>query len=187
MYSHLRGIITDIESNFVVLEVNNIGYELLVSHPNEYKIGEEILLYCYQVIKEDENYLVGFKDKKEKEAFLSLISVKGIGPRSAINALSATTPDILFNAIEASNTLFLKKLPSIGSKAASQIILDLKGKISEINPKNINVNLYKDVEDGLKNLGFKNKEIEKVLLDINIPNADSETIMIEALKRLRKK
>lgn len=187
MYSHFRGKITDIESNSVVIEVNNIGYELLVSHPNEFVIGEELILYSYQVIREDETYLVGFKTKKEKEAFLSLISVKGIGPRSAINALSATDPETLFNAIDASNVLYLKKLPSIGAKAASQIILDLKGKLSDINPKNINVNLYADVKDGLKGLGFKNKEIEKVLLDINIPNADSETIMLEALKRLRKK
>lgn len=186
MYSHFKGIITDIENSNIVLEVNNIGYEFLVSHPNDFVIGKEYVIYCSQIIREDETYLVGFSSKLEKKAFLALTSVKGIGPRSAISALSATSPELLFDAIDANNILFLRKLPSIGPKAANQIILDLKGHLSE---KQINkcISLYDEVKEGLKSLGFKNKEIDNVLLNINIPNADNETIMVEALKRLGKK
>ncbi len=107
-------------------------------------------------MREDEQYLVGFKTEYEKEAFLSLISVKGIGPRTALGAMSATTAEELFNAIAANNITFLKKLPGIGAKAAAQIILDLKGQLTG-SPSG-NPNQYDEVRDALKGLGYKLKK-----------------------------
>ena len=183
MIYFLRGEITSIESDSVVIDVNDVGYQVLVSHIQDYKIGDKVLLYTYNVVREDENYLVGFLSKEEKDVFLSLIKVKGLGPKTVINALSATTPEEVISAISSNNVAFLKKLPGLGTKAAGQIILDLKGQLtgSKGNPKQ-----YEEVYDALKTLGFKGAAIDRVLATINEPNASTEEILKIALSRLRK-
>mgnify|MGYP002515608920 CR=1 FL=1 len=139
----------------IAVDVNGIAFELFVARPLEWHVGEESIVYSYEVYNENDHYLVGFSTKMEKDAFKSLIQVKGIGPKTAINALSATTPDELFRAISASNTSYLKKLPGIGPKAASQIILDLKGKLATTSNKNTHDERYEDVRAALKSMGFK--------------------------------
>ena len=183
MIYFLRGVITYIEQDSVILDVRDVGYELLVSHPGSYTKGEEVLMYTYNVVREDENYLIGFKSVEEKNVFLSLIKVKGLGPKTVINALSATTPNDVINAISSNNVAFLKKLPGLGAKAAGQIILDLKGELtgSKGNPKQ-----YEEVYDALKSLGFKGAAIDRVLATINEPNASTEDILRIALSRLKK-
>ena len=183
MIYFLRGKVAAIENDSVVLDVRDVGYQFLVSHIDEYKLGEEVLVYTYNVVREDENYLVGFKSTEEKDVFMSLIKVKGLGPKTVINALSATTPQEVINAISSNNVAFLKKLPGLGTKAAGQIILDLKGELtgSKGNPKQ-----YEEVYDALKSLGFKGAAIDRVLATINEPNASTEDILRIALSKLKK-
>ena len=183
MIYFLKGKIALIENDSVIIDVNNVGYQLLVSHLDQYQVGEEVLMYTYNVVREDENYLIGFKDVEEKNVFLSLIKVKGLGPKTVIGALSATTPNDVINAISSNNVAFLKKLPGLGAKAAGQIILDLKGELtgSKGNPKQ-----YEEVYDALKSLGFKGAAIDRVLATINEPNATTEEILRIALSRLKK-
>ena len=183
MIYFLRGKIHLVEEERVVIDVNNVGYELLVSHPNHYVEGQDALLYTYNVVREDENYLIGFDSLEERKVFMSLIKVKGLGPKTVINALSATTPQDVINAISSNNVAFLKKLPGLGAKAAGQIILDLKGELtgSKGDPKQ-----YEEVYDALKTLGFKGAAIDRVLSTINEPNASTEDILKIALSRLRK-
>jgi len=184
MYFSFKGPITYLGEDYIVIEVNDIGYQVYVPHVSDYSLGEVTKVYLYNVVREDEQYLAGFSSIREKEAFVALISVKGIGPRTALNALSATNADDLFNAIAANNVTYLKKLPGIGGKAAAQIILDLKGQLttgSAANPDQ-----YDEVRTALKSLGFKVKLIDDVLSQISIPNATNEDILREALKRLRK-
>ena len=183
MIYFLKGKIALIENDSVIIDVNNVGYQLLVSHLDQYQVGEEVLMYTYNVVREDENYLIGFKDVEEKNVFLSLIKVKGLGPKTVIGALSATTPNDVINAISSNNVAFLKKFPGLGAKAAGQIILDLKGELtgSKGNPKQ-----YEEVYDALKSLGFKGAAIDRVLATINEPNATTEEILRIALSRLKK-
>lgn len=183
MIYFLKGKIALIESESVIIDVNNVGYQVLVSHLDQYHVGEDVLMYTYNVVREDENYLIGFKDVEEKNVFLSLIKVKGLGPKTVIGALSATTPNDVLNAISSNNVAFLKKLPGLGAKAAGQIILDLKGELtgSKGNPKQ-----YEEVYDALKSLGFKGAAIDRVLATINEPNATTEEILRIALSRLKK-
>ena len=184
MYFYFKGKITHIDNNFVVIEVNNIGYQVFTPRVSSFSLGEETTIYLYNVVREDEQYLAGFTSINEKLAFESLIAVKGIGPRTALNALSETTPDDLFLAIQSNNVNYLKKLPGIGAKAAAQIILDLKGQLTQESKADINQ--YKDVREALKSLGFKVKDIDDVLAKINIPHATNEELVREALKRLKK-
>lgn len=183
MIYFLRGEIASIESDSVIIDVRDVGYRVLVSHIDAFHVGDKVLLYTYNVVREDENYLVGFLTKEEQSVFLSLIKVKGLGPKTVINALSATTPEEVINAISSNNVAFLKKLPGLGAKAAGQIILDLKGELtgSKGNPKQ-----YEEVYDALKSLGFKGAAIDRVLATINEPGATTEDILKIALSRLRK-
>ena len=183
MIYFLRGVIHQVDNDSVVIDVNDVGYQVFVSHVTNYEVGQKVLLYTYNVVREDENYLIGFSDVEERNVFLSLIKVKGLGPKTVIGALSATTPQDVINAISSNNVAFLKKLPGLGAKAAGQIILDLKGELtgSKGNPKQ-----YEEVYDALKSLGFKGAAIDRVLATINEPNATTEDVLRIALSRLRK-
>ena len=184
MIYFLKGRVALKDKDTVVIDVNNVGYQVLVSHIDDYEIGEEVLVYTYNVVREDEQYLVGFSSLDEKSVFLSLIKVKGLGPRTAIGALSSTTPTEVVNAIASNNVAYLKKLPGIGAKAAAQIILDLKGELTGGSKGDPGV--YEDVYDALKAMGFKGAAIDRVLATINEPGASSEDILRIALSKLRK-
>ncbi|MBP5217059.1 MAG: Holliday junction branch migration protein RuvA [Bacilli bacterium] len=186
MIYSLQGTIIAIEKDSIVLDVHDVGYEVLSSHPEHFALGEKVLLYTHEVISEDDHFLVGFKSKLEKEAFYALIQVKGIGPKTALTALSSTEPEEFFKAIQSNNTAFLKKLPGIGPKAAAQIILDLKGKLVESDAKG-NPTQYDEVRQALKQMGFKAKAVDDVLSKINSPGANNQEILRLALKELGKK
>ena len=183
MYSYIKGIITIIETNYVVLENNGIGYLIYVSNSYSYKINDDVTIYLYQQIKEDEHLLFGFKSKEEKDLFLKLISVKGLGPKMALPMLSDDNMNNIYAAIEEGNINYLKKFPKIGDKVARQIILDLKGKL-QIN-KEVNKKDYTELTETLKSLGYKPADIKKIL-----PNIDDglslEKQVKEALKLLLK-
>ena len=183
MIYFLKGKVALVDGDNLVIDVNNVGYQVLVSHVDDYVIGEEVLVYTYNVVREDEQYLVGFSSLDEKSVFLSLIKVKGLGPRTAIGALSSTTPQQVIQAIASNNVAYLKKLPGIGAKAAAQIILDLKG---ELTGSKGDPGVYEEVYDALKELGFKGAAIDRVLATINEPDASSEEVLRIALSKLRK-
>lgn len=183
MICFLKGKVNDILDDSVALDVNGVGYLVYVSHPSDYEINQDLFLYTYQAFREDEQYLIGFKSKEEESVFLSLIKVKGLGPKTAINALSATTPQDVIAAIASNNVAYLKKLPGIGAKAAGQIILDLKG---ELTGTKGDPGVYDEAYDALKSLGFKGAAIDRALAQINEPNATSEEVVRIALGLLKK-
>ena len=137
---------------------------------------------------ENDHYLVGFSSKNERNAFLNLNRVKGIGPKTALAALSKATPENLAQAIESGNVSFLKTLPGIGPKAASQIILDLRGKIaiSTTVKKQKDNSKYLDAKSALQELGFKAKDIDSALEKILDTTLKTDEIVRIALKYLRK-
>ena len=189
MFYSLTGTIIDITDNTIAVQVGPIAYECLVSRVDAFLMGEERTVYCYEVENESEHYLCGFPSKSEKTAFTLLTSVKGIGPKTALSALKETTPDALYRAITANNTAYLKKLPGIGAKAASQIILDLRGHLAaEVGKKRnkVDPSQFDEVRDALKSLGFKSKLIDEALSSIDTPNLNNEEILKLALRRLRK-
>ncbi len=184
MIYSLKGIICDVGKDRVAIDLGGIAYEVLVARPEEYRLGQEAFLYCHESITQDDHFLVGFSSKLEKEAFQSLVSVKGIGPKTALSALSKTNPEDLFKAIYSNNTAYLKKLPGIGPKAAAQIILDLQGKL--VTSGTANATMYDEVKSALKQLGFKSKEIDDALASISEPGLDSGEVLRMALKKLHR-
>jgi len=160
MYHYIKGIITQTYDNYIVLENNNIGYLIKTFNPYSYKIGDEILLYTYLHVREDLMELYGFKTQAEKDLFLKLISVKGIGPKGALAIIANDDVQRLEQAIINSDAKYLQKFPGIGQKASSQIILDLQGKLI-VNNKPTNPKFMK-VKEALKSLGYKDSELKKL-------------------------
>ena len=183
MIYSLRGKVLLIDGETVVVDVHDVGYQVLVSHANDYEVGQDVFLYTYNVVREDEQYLVGFSSLDEKQVFLALVRVNGLGTKTVLGALSACTPNDVKNAIASNNVGYLKKLPGIGAKAASQIILDLKG---ELTGTKGDPTVYDEVAEALKELGFKGAAIERVLATINEIDATPEEVLRLALAKLRK-
>lgn len=183
MYSYIKGIITIIETSYIVVENNGIGYMVFVSNPYSYKLNEEVTIYLYQQIREDENTLYGFKTKEDKELFLKLISVKGLGCKMVLPMFSGDNMSSILNAIEEGNINYLKKFPKIGDKVARQIILDLKGKLAS-DQSNLKED-FSELTETLKSLGYKPNDIKKVLPQIDA-SLSLEKQVKEALKLLLK-
>ena len=180
MFDYLYGKITKIESSYVVIEVNNIGFKVFT--PNPYVFEEESTqkIYLYNHIREDENTLYGFKKEDERELFLKLINVKGLGPKLALPILATGSVDGIKDAINRENILYLKKFPKIGEKVAKQIILDLKGKVES---KEEYVNTEDELYQVLLSLGYKSNDINSVIKQVN-KESSIELQVKEALKLL---
>lgn len=184
MYSYIKGIITLITPSFIVIDNNNIGYKIYTPNPYKYKENEEYKIYIYEHIREDEHSLYGFNDIEEKELFLKLIDVKGLGPKMALPILATGSINGIIDAINRENILYLKKFPKIGDKVAKQIVLDLKGKL-EVSGEISNDEVNNDVNDALIALGYKSSIINSILPKLNKESTVEEQIK-EALKLLLK-
>jgi Holliday junction DNA helicase RuvA len=186
MYNYILGMVTDIEGTYVVVEAGGIGYQVYTPNPYSFDLNTTYKVYIYQYIREDENSLYGFKSKEEKEMFLKLISVKGLGPKMALPILATGSISGIMDAIERENILYLKKFPKIGDKVAKQMILDLKGKIliSGVEASN-STSSYEELIEVLKGLGYKEKEIKAVVVKVNQELSLEEQVK-EALKLLLK-
>ena len=173
MYSYIIGTVKMVLPTEIVLENNGIGYAIQTPNPYAFNEEESYKVFIYTQIKEDEHLLFGFKTLEEKELFLKLISVKGLGPKMTLPILATGSISGIVDAIERENLLYLKKFPKIGEKLAKQIILDLKGKLGGIDTTIPIDNTKEELCEVLKGLGYKEKEFKMIL-----PKID-ETLSIE--------
>ena len=182
MYNYIKGIVIEAKSNSIVLDNNGIGYEIYTPNPFAFQENEEYKVYVYQYIREDEMSLYGFKTNEEKELFLKLIDVKGLGPKMALPIIAMGSINGISDAINRENILYLKKFPKIGDKLARQMILDLKGKL-ELTGEVIELTDSDELLEALKGLGYKDKEIKMILPKVNKENRLEDQIK-EALRLL---
>ena len=184
MYNYIKGKIIEITSNYVVLDNNGVGYQIYTGNPYSFQEGEEYTIYVYQKIAEDDNSLYGFKTKEEKELFLRLIDVKGLGPKMALPMIALGSVSGIIDAIDRENVLYLKKFPKIGDKVARQIILDLKGKLC-VETNGIESDTSNELIEVLESLGYKKADIKRVLPQVN-PSETLEEQVKSALKQMLK-
>ena len=184
MYNYIKGTVVEITSNYIVLDNNGVGYQINTGNPFEFQENQEYVVYVYQKIAEDDNSLYGFKTKEQKDLFLRLIAVKGLGPKMALPMIALGSVNGIVDAIDRENILYLKKFPKIGDKVARQIILDLKGKLTiETTPdKEDNTNELIEV---LESLGYKKADIKRVLPQVD-PSESLESQVKSALKLMLK-
>ncbi|MEX2947402.1 Holliday junction branch migration protein RuvA [Staphylococcus warneri] len=188
MYAYIKGKLTQLFPTHVVVDVNGVGYE--IQTPNSYRfqkyLDKEVQIFTSLIVREDAQLLYGFINEEEKDMFLSLIKVTGIGPKSALAILATSTPNEVKQAIENENDAYLTKFPGIGKKTARQIVLDLKGKVqiteentdtllNVMNEPNDNESMIKEAMLALEALGYSKRElskVEKVLKQSNMESVD---------------
>ena len=197
MYEYFKGIISKITAKYIVLEVNSIGYILHVANPYAYSghLHQEAKVYVHQVVREDAELLYGFATEEEKQLFLNLISVSGIGPVSALAIIAADDNAGLVQAIEQKNITYLTKFPKIGKKTAQQMVLDLEGKVAvagdelpakaAVQASNENQELEEAMEAMLA-LGYKAAELKKIKNFFEGTTDTAENYIKSALKMLVK-
>ncbi len=195
MISFIKGKKLEIDPTKIIIDVNGIGYELKISLRtySEIKAHSVVNLFTHLQVKEDSHTLFGFYDKSERKTFLSLLSISGVGPSTAIMILSSLSSSELNSAIISSDVLTIKSVKGIGLKTAERIILELKDKIlKNLNQKNPN-NFLVERDNTIKNealsalssLGISknvvNNHIDRVLDNNN--NISLEDLIREVLKR----
>lgn len=194
MYSYIIGNITERYENQVVLECNNIGFEINVSTHCLRALDNtsgEIKLHTYYQQKEDGVALYGFYDKEEKNIFLKLISVSGVGPKGAMAILSNIRPDELSKVIAKQDVKTLSNVKGVGKKTAERLLVELKDKV-DVLPLEVlgEVKLEsREIDDAcevLVNLGLSKNEAIKLAKE-NYQNGDSaESIIAKSLSKIRK-
>lgn len=133
MYEYINGKITDVSPYYIVVENQGLGYLVYVANPFAYQLNSQVRVYLYQAVRDNDISLYGFKTKVEKQLFLKLLNVSGIGPKSALAILASDDLSGLVTAINNDDDGYLVKFPGIGKKTAKQIILDLKGKLADLD------------------------------------------------------
>lgn len=180
MLEFIEGKISDITPSYIVISTNGIGFQVYTPNPYSFKESELTKVYLYNHIREEEYTLYGFKSKEERELFLKLINVKGLGPKTGIGILAGSTPNGIIDAIERENILYIKKFSKVGEKLARQIILDLKGKLVSANNKS---DVNDELIEALLALGYKRQDVSKISKEID-STLPIETQLKEALKLL---
>ena len=197
MFSYIKGTLEVKSLNYIVVDVNGIGFKIFMSQSAIQRLGETgttVKIYTYMNVKEDELSLYGFTTNEELRMFELLIGVSGVGAKSAITMLSSITPSKFALAVISNDVKTLTKIPGIGPKSAQRIILELKDKLktedaiqadNEVIPNNLveNNNLEEAVQ-ALKVLGYTRQEIESVLAKIDINSLTVEDIIRKALSFL---
>ncbi|WP_251575933.1 Holliday junction branch migration protein RuvA [Limosilactobacillus agrestimuris] len=199
MYEYLTGLVTIIKPRYIVVEVNGIGYQLLVANPYRYHVDkqEKVTVYVYQAVRDDDISLFGFNDEDEKQLFLQLINVSGIGPKSALAILANPDHDGLINAIANDDVKYLTKFPGIGKKTASQICLDLKDKIERLTTTETDLfkplstaesaanDALQDALEALTALGYKERDVKRIKKELEKePVTSTEEYLRHALRLL---
>ena len=192
----IRGILTQKMPDEIIIEISGLGYSCYIStntYDNLPKPGEEVSLLTYFQVTENSQQLFAFSDVTERELFMMLIGVSGIGPKTAIVLLSAVSPDEFKRRLIAGEVSMLTALPGIGPKTARRIIVELKDKFvklsaddlpredSEIKPE------VSDAYDALLALGFQMKDIRNAISKVQNEKKDlgASEMIKQALKELR--
>ena len=130
MIAFVRGTIFSLSADSLIVDNHGIGYRIFTPQTHKFRIGSEVTLYTYQQVREDGISLFGFESMEGYEIFLRLISVKGVGAKTALAMLGTCTPERMIEAIENNDVKLLKSLPGIGAKTAKKLIVELKDKIA---------------------------------------------------------
>lgn len=187
MIGYLHGEVMEVNTDHVILNVNGVGYEILCTLDTLSRmiLGEAVSFYTYTHVREDVLQLFGFLQTEEKQFFLSLLKVNGVGPKMAIAMMSGAPALRIMEFIENEDIKALSKLPKVGKKKAEQMVLTLKGKLvlsKEVGGVAVSSS-SKEVTSALINLGFKPPQVDEVVKKLD-PNMDVQEGVRWALSQL---
>lgn len=198
MFYYIKGLVTELEPNFAVVDCGGVGYGLSVSTNtvSSLRLNESVRLYVAESIGENNFDLYGFSTKSEKRCFEMLTAVSGIGPKAAMSILSYNTPEGLAVAIMNEDVKALTVAPGIGKKIAQRVILELKDKMSKENsdvqlqipvtPRTAENTMLNDAVAALSVLGYSSAEVNPVLAKLDTAGMSAEQIIKAVLKMMVK-
>jgi len=179
MIAYLSGTLLEKQANVVIIDVNGVGYEVTIPLSTFYELGEEgspVQLRIYTHVREDALQLFGFKTEREKQLYLKLISVQGIGAKSGITMLSGMSADEIIVAVRTDNLARLTSIPGVGKKTAERLVIELRDKLNDLSSSgtgqsslptasaNVPIDeVYDDALSALTNLGYQRNAAEKAL------------------------
>jgi len=182
----IKGSVEKKDPTFVHIDVNGLIYEVFVSiNCSSAIIEKEVKLFTTQIIKEESNNLYGFLDMNEKKLFDTVIKINGVGPKVAMAICSTFTPSSFAQIVETKDISMLKRVPGIGPKGASRILVELSGFVITADEGSSNsAQSASEAVMALESLGFKKDQINKVLTTCS--GKDTASLVKEALKKLQK-
>ena len=200
MFAYIKGSLEMKSSGYIVIDINGLGYKIFMSQSNIDTIGELhdiVKVFTYVKVREDDISIFGFKTQEELKMFELLISVSGVGAKSALVMLSCIEPSDFAIAVISNDIKVLTKVPGIGNKSAQRIILELKDKLKEEQLEERLENSSKKTKDnsenineaisGLMVLGYSKKDIEKAFEHLDIDNLSIEDLIKKGLVLLSQK
>jgi Holliday junction DNA helicase RuvA len=206
MIAHLSGILLSKQATSVILDVGGVGYEVTIPISTFYELdepGSKVQLRIYTHVREDALQLYGFKTARERELFLRLISVSGIGPKLGITLLSGMSADEMIASIRTNNLARLTLIPGVGRKTAERLVMELRDKIAMLSSPELEEEFGKpagtaaapteeaarsDALSALVNLGYQRSAAEKAITAALIEDGEIsvESILRRTLRRLAK-
>lgn len=190
MIGFLDGTVFDVSSDAFILNVNGVGYDISASAQTlsdvQVLLGQKMKVWIYSHVREDAFQLFGFLTKPEKDFFIQLLKVNGVGPKSALSVMSGARLSQIQDWIESSDAKALSSLPKVGKKTAEQIILTLQGKLVRVEAKTKGLKLtetHRQISSALTNLGFKNQSVDQFVSTL-APTVTIEDGVREGLKVL---
>jgi len=194
MIVHIEGKIIAKNPDFVIVDVNGLGYECSISNYtyNELpEVGSLVFLNTYLQISENNHSLYGFSNLEEKSLFKMLIGINGIGPKKAMPILSSSIPDDIINRIVSGDVAMLSSLPGVGPKTAKRIIIELKDKLSDYSSESIpsldDNDVINDALNALNVLGYSGVLVRRKIDEILTKNPNMETadLIKETLNKIK--
>ncbi len=192
MISYLNGKIKNKRQSYIIIEVNNVGYQVFVNSIMyaDFDIGQDVEVYTHQHVREDSLDLYGFKSLEDLEMFELLLSISGIGPKSALGVLAVASVNDIKNSISRGDSHLLTKVSGIGKKTAERVVLELREKVGQIiDNKQIIENgglASGDEIDALMALGYSMQQSRDALRGVDAKIKDSGERIKGALKGLNK-
>lgn len=197
MYEFIEGRVARVTTDSVVIANQGIGYLIYCPNPYQFTKNEKLTIYTYLHVREDAMNLYGFQSREERQLFVQLLGVSGIGPKGALAILATGEPGRVIGAIETEDERFLIQFPGIGKKTARQMILDLKGKFkafpitqpSQGAPHSVQPQANQALEEAfqaLQALGYSEKEIERIAPELRKKDLSTEAYIKAALQLLLK-
>ena len=179
MIAYLDGFLIDKNEEFIIIDVNGVGYSVLIPEYLYYdlpEINSEYKIHIYHHFREDNQSLYGFKTKKEKSFFELLVSVSGIGPKKGLKLISQSSFGKFIIAIKNEDISYLSSLSGVGKKTAKKLILELKDKVKDVDiefkQEDKNKNIASEAIEVLINLGFSPPEARNAIGSINVGNEE---------------
>ena len=201
MIGRLSGIILEKQPPEVLLEANGVGYEVHMPMTCFYELpelGQEVIIFTHFVVREDAQLLYGFNNKQERALFRELIKVNGVGPKLALAILSGMSAQQFVTAIEREEVSTLVKLPGVGKKTAERLVVEMKDRFKGLTGDLFNnhsdlpvpaakkpaseIDAEGEAVSALIALGYKPQEASRMISKIAKPDADSETLIRDALR-----